>query len=293
MPLGFDNFSDALRCGCEIFHHLKKRAQRQEAQHGRRRRRRLRSGSAEQRRGDRPDPGSDRQSRLQGRASKCGSRWTLPRPKCTTPKRRSTRSTATQDRLAAAMVDLLAELGREVPDLLDRRRLQRRRLGRLENAHRAARQPRAARRRRFVRHQHRAAATRHRGGHRQQHAVKVNQIGTLTETIEAVRLAARNGYTNVMSHRSGETEDSTIADLAVALGTGQIKTGSASPQRPHGKVQPTPAHRRTTRRRRAVRRAVVPEEVKRISPQRHGEHRGRFQGYNSLSRSLCSSCPSW
>jgi enolase len=58
--------------------------------------------------------------------------------------------------------------------------------------------------------------------------IKVNQIGTLTETIEAVRLAARSGYTNVMSHRSGETEDSTIADLAVALGTGQIKTGSAS-----------------------------------------------------------------
>jgi enolase len=58
--------------------------------------------------------------------------------------------------------------------------------------------------------------------------IKVNQIGTLTETIAAVRLAARHGYTNVMSHRSGETEDSTIADLAVALGTGQIKTGSAS-----------------------------------------------------------------
>ena len=58
--------------------------------------------------------------------------------------------------------------------------------------------------------------------------IKVNQIGTLTETIEAVQLAARNCYTNVMSHRSGETEDSTIADLAVALGTGQIKTGSAS-----------------------------------------------------------------
>ena len=58
--------------------------------------------------------------------------------------------------------------------------------------------------------------------------IKVNQIGTLTETIEAVRLATRNGYTSVMSHRSGETEDSTIADLAVALNTGQIKTGSAS-----------------------------------------------------------------
>ena len=56
--------------------------------------------------------------------------------------------------------------------------------------------------------------------------VKVNQIGTLTETIEAVRLAQGAGYTAVMSHRSGETEDATIADLAVALGTGQIKTGA-------------------------------------------------------------------
>jgi len=56
--------------------------------------------------------------------------------------------------------------------------------------------------------------------------IKVNQIGTLTETIAAVRLAQSNGYTAVMSHRSGETEDSTIADLAVALCTGQIKTGS-------------------------------------------------------------------
>lgn len=58
--------------------------------------------------------------------------------------------------------------------------------------------------------------------------VKVNQIGSLTETIEAVQLATKNGYTSVMSHRSGETEDSIIADLAVALNTGQIKTGSAS-----------------------------------------------------------------
>jgi enolase 1/2/3 len=58
--------------------------------------------------------------------------------------------------------------------------------------------------------------------------IKVNQIGTLTETIESIQLAHRNGYTSIASHRSGETEDSTIADLAVALGTGQIKTGSAS-----------------------------------------------------------------
>jgi enolase len=58
--------------------------------------------------------------------------------------------------------------------------------------------------------------------------IKVNQIGTLTETIQAIQLAHRNGYTSISSHRSGETEDSTIADLAVALSTGQIKTGSAS-----------------------------------------------------------------
>ena len=58
--------------------------------------------------------------------------------------------------------------------------------------------------------------------------VKVNQIGTLSETIDAVAMASKNGYTSVMSHRSGETEDNTIADLAVALNCGQIKTGSAS-----------------------------------------------------------------
>ncbi len=58
--------------------------------------------------------------------------------------------------------------------------------------------------------------------------IKVNQIGTLTETINAIHLAHRNGYTAVTSHRSGETEDATISDLAVALSTGQIKTGSAS-----------------------------------------------------------------
>lgn len=58
--------------------------------------------------------------------------------------------------------------------------------------------------------------------------MKVNQIGTLTETINAVSLAQNNGFNTIMSHRSGETEDSTIADLAVALNCGQIKTGSAS-----------------------------------------------------------------
>jgi enolase len=58
--------------------------------------------------------------------------------------------------------------------------------------------------------------------------VKVNQIGTLTETLDAIFLAQRNGYTAVISHRSGETEDATIADIAVATNAGQIKTGSMS-----------------------------------------------------------------
>jgi enolase len=58
--------------------------------------------------------------------------------------------------------------------------------------------------------------------------VKVNQIGTLTETLDAIELAQRNGYAAIISHRSGETEDTTIADLAVAVGAGQIKTGAPS-----------------------------------------------------------------
>jgi enolase len=64
------------------------------------------------------------------------------------------------------------------------------------------------------------------GGYANSLLVKVNQIGTLTETLEAVNMAQRNRYTAVMSHRSGETEDATIADLAVATNCGQIKTGS-------------------------------------------------------------------
>src|SRR6202035_4186093 len=58
--------------------------------------------------------------------------------------------------------------------------------------------------------------------------IKVNQIGTLTETLDAIELARRNGFTTIVSHRSGETEDTTIADIAVATNAGQIKTGSAS-----------------------------------------------------------------
>lgn len=71
-----------------------------------------------------------------------------------------------------------------------------------------------------------APGPRHRGGSANALLVKVNQIGSLTETLDAVELAQRNGFKCMMSHRSGETEDVTIADLAVATNCGQIKTGA-------------------------------------------------------------------
>ena len=88
--------------------------------------------------------------------------------------------------------------------------------------------------------------------------VKVNQIGTLTETLETVELAQRAGWRAVMSHRSGETEDSTIADLAVATNCGQIKTGSLSRSDRHGEIQPADPHRGRTRPRRPLRRPHRP-----------------------------------
>ncbi len=100
---------------------------------------------------------------------------------------------------------------------------------RLEGDHRQARQEDPARRRRSLRHQPEAAGSRaSRTASPTPILVKVNQIGTLTETMEAVSMARNARYGAVMSHRSGETEDSTIADLAVATNCGQIKTGSLS-----------------------------------------------------------------
>jgi len=88
--------------------------------------------------------------------------------------------------------------------------------------------------------------------------VKVNQIGTLTETIAAVSLAHRSGYTSISSHRSGETEDATIADLAVGLSTGQIKTGSALRSDRIAKYNQLLRHRRVAGRRRDLRRPRRP-----------------------------------
>ena len=88
--------------------------------------------------------------------------------------------------------------------------------------------------------------------------VKLNQIGTVTETLDAMAMAAKAGYASVVSHRSGETEDTTIADLAVGTAAGQIKTGSASRSRSHRQIQPAAAYRRRTRRRGDIRRARRP-----------------------------------
>ena len=73
--------------------------------------------------------------------------------------------------------------------------------------------------------------------------MKVNQIGTLSETFDAVDLAKRSGYSSVLSHRSGETEDSIIADIAVATNCGQIKTARSVSQRPECEVQPVDSDR--------------------------------------------------
>ena len=98
-----------------------------------------------------------------------------------------------------------------------------------KHAHQGPGQPHPAGRRRPVRHQRRAPEARASSlGVANSILIKVNQIGTLTETLDAIQMANRAGYTAVISHRSGETEDTTIADLAVALNAGQIKTGAPS-----------------------------------------------------------------
>ncbi len=103
------------------------------------------------------------------------------------------------------------------------------------------------------------------GGQANALLVKVNQIGTLTETLDAVSLAHRSGYRCMMSHRSGETEDTTIADLAVATDCGQIKAGATGALRTSGEVQPAAAHRRRARRRCALCRSQCLPEVQRVA----------------------------
>ena len=124
--------------------------------------------------------------------------------------------------------EVLGQVGGAISDHFHRRRHGRRRLGRLEDSDRRARQEDPTGRRRHLRHQYRTLAQGIEKGIANSILIKVNQIGTLTETLEAMQMATAAHYTNVVSHRSGETEDAFIADLVVATRAGQIKTGSAS-----------------------------------------------------------------
>jgi len=226
MPLGFDKFSDALRCGCEIFHHLKsvlkgKKLNTAVGDEG---------GFAP----DLPNNASAIDLILEATDKagyKAGKQVWIAMDVAATEMYDAKTKKYTIDGNeidSSAMVDLLASWVEKYPvcsiedgcseDDWDGWKMLTERLGnRVQLVGDDL----------FVTNTERLQ----RGidqGIANSILIKVNQIGTLTETIEAVRLAARNGYTNVMSHRSGETEDSTIADLAVALSTGQIKTGSAS-----------------------------------------------------------------
>jgi enolase len=226
MPLGFDNFSDALRCGCEIFQHLKSVLKGKK----------LNTAVGDEG-GFAPDlPNNAAAIDLILEATEkagyeAGKQVRIAMDVAATEFYDAKTKKYTIDGReidAAGMVDLLAGWVDKYPicsiedgcseDDWDGWKMLTDRLGKriqlvgddlfVTNTERLERGIK--------------------GGIANSILVKVNQIGTLTETIEAVRLATRHGYTNIMSHRSGETEDATIADLAVALGTGQIKTGSAS-----------------------------------------------------------------
>ena len=154
---------------------------------------------------------------------------------------------------AAAVHRLPRGLGRQVSDHQHRRRHGRERLGRLEDPDRAPGRQRAAGRRRSVRHQHaRSCAKASREGVANSILIKVNQIGTLTETFAAIEMAKRAGYTAVISHRSGETEDTIIADIAVATNALQIKTGSLSRSDRWPSTTSCCASRKTSATRRAI-----------------------------------------
>jgi enolase len=226
MPLGFERFSDALRCGVEVFHTLKKVLQAKG----------FKTAVGDEG-GFAPDLGSNTEAldvivEAVGQAGyEMGRQVFIALDVAATELYDSKKKTYTMDGRAldaAGMVDFLANWRQKYPicsiedgcseDDWEGWKMLTERIGAttqlvgddlfVTNTKRLER------------------------GIREKIAnsilIKVNQIGTLTETIEAIQMAHRNGYTSISSHRSGETEDATIADLAVALGTGQIKTGSLS-----------------------------------------------------------------
>jgi enolase len=226
MPLGFDRYSDALRCGCEIFHNLKKV---------------LHSKGLNTAVGDEggfaPDLGSNREaldlimSAIEKAGYKPGEQvWIALDPAATEfyDSKKKVYKVDGKEIDSAGMVDFWADWAANYPicsiedgcseDDWEGWKLLTDKIGsKVQLVGDDL----------FVTNTERLQ----RGideGIANSILIKVNQIGTLSETIAAIHLAHRNGYSSISSHRSGETEDSTIADLAVALGTGQIKTGSAS-----------------------------------------------------------------
>ncbi|REJ67491.1 MAG: phosphopyruvate hydratase [Planctomycetota bacterium] len=226
MPLGFDSFSDALRCGVEIFHHLKKVLKDRKL-----------STAVGDEGGFAPDLGSNAEAldlileAIDAAGYKAGAQVKIALDVAATEFFDADSGKYTFEGRqfdSTEMVDLLAgwvekypicsiEDGCSEDDWDGWKQMTEKLGGRVQLVGDDL----------FVTNTTRLA----RGieeGVANSILIKVNQIGTLTETIEAIHMAERASYTSVTSHRSGETEDSTIADLAVALGTGQIKTGSAS-----------------------------------------------------------------
>jgi enolase len=228
MPLGFDKFSDALRCGAEIFHNLKKVLQK----------RGYKTAVGDEG-GFAPDLGSNAEALdlimeavtqagyKAGRGEQVGIALDVAATELYDRKKK-VYSMDSRSLDASAMIDLLAGWVEKYPicsiedgcseDDWEGWKLLTDRLGsRVQLVGDDL----------FVTNTERLQEGIDRGV-ANSILIKVNQIGTLTETIDAIQLGRRNGYTSISSHRSGETEDSTIADLAVALSTGQIKTGSLS-----------------------------------------------------------------
>ena len=226
MPLGFERFSDALRCGCEIFHNLKKVLQSKG----------LNTAVGDEG-GFAPDLGSNVEAldlimtAIEQAGYKPGEQVQIALDAAATEfydRDKGTYRIDNKDLSSSELVDFLADWAGKYPicsiedgldeDDWDAWKLLTDKIG--DKVQLVGDDL-------FV-----TNTTRLQRGIDESIAnsilIKVNQIGTLTETIGAIQLAHRNGYTSVASHRSGETEDSTIADLAVAMATGQIKTGSAS-----------------------------------------------------------------
>ena len=226
MPLGFERFSDALRCGCEVFHHLKKVLHDKKM-----------NTAVGDEGGFAPNLAANADafgvilSAIENAGYRPGEQVWIAMDAASTEFYDSKTKKYTIDGKpidSGAMVDLLESWVEKYPicsiedgcaeDDWDGWKLLTDRIGKrcqlvgddlfVTNVERLQRGIDA--------------------GIANSILIKVNQIGTLTETIDAITLAHRSGYTSISSHRSGETEDATIADLAVAMSTGQIKTGSAS-----------------------------------------------------------------